>query len=500
MGTIVRIALRNLIQHRSKTIIIGALIAVAVALGLVGNSVLDTAKRSLRRTFTENFTGDVLVLPKSIVGGVFGSTSDGNGNGPPILPMMADYDKVFQIVKGEGGIANLTSQISAYVLFNLGDAGLNFGLAFGIEPDDYFRTFNNIELLSGRRLRSGEQGIMLHEKIVKAIKESNDVDLKVGDTLQLNNFGESGFKIREVPVVGVFRFRAGNERAFDFMQPNFVDVTTLRALKGKTILSPADLKLDASTQSAIDASEEDLLAGDTVVQTSPSQGGQGGQAKAGQAGPADLGAVLGAKAIRVDSVATDRGAWNYILIKLKSGVDEKAFIDALNKDLASGHFEAKAQDWVPTAEPDSGIFFAMSLVFNIVIWLLAVVSVIIIMNTLIAAVMERTPEIGTMRALGAQRGFIRKLFIMETMIVTAAFGIIGILVGILLTLVLHAVGIVAPNDFMRLIFGGAVMRPELGLGQALNALSIMLFIALVSWIFPVRMALKVSPIKAIMSE
>ena len=489
MGTITRIALRNLIQHKNKTIIIGALIAVAVALGLVGNSVLDTAKRSLRETFTENFTGDVLVLPKSIVGGVFGSTSDGNGNGPPILPMMADYDKVFQIVKKMGGIASFTSQISAYAIFNLGDAGVNFGLAFGIEPDDYFRTFNNIEILQGRRLQSGESGIMLHEKIVKAIKESNDVALKVGDTLQLNNFGESGFKIREVPVVGVFRFKAGNERAFDFMQPNFVDVTTLRALKGKTILSPADLKLDASTQSAIDASEEDLLGGDTVV-----------KAMAAPTKAVDLGSILGANPIRGDSVATDRGAWNYILIKLESGVDERAFIAKLNGELASAHLEAKAQDWVPTAQPDSGIFFAMSLVFNIVIWLLAVVSVIIIMNTLIASVMERTPEIGTMRALGAQRGFIRKLFIMETMIVTVAFGIVGILAGVILTLILHIIGISAPNDFMRLIFGGALMRPELGLAQALNAMAIMLFIALVSWIFPVRMALKVSPIKAIMSE
>ena len=112
----------------------------------------------------------------------------------------------------------------------------------------------------------------------------------------------------------------------------------------------------------------------------------------------------------------------------------------------------------------------------------------------------RDGGIGTMRALGAQRGFIRKLFIMETMIVTVAFGIVGILAGVILTLILHIIGISAPNDFMRLIFGGALMRPELGLAQALNAMAIMLFIALVSWIFPVRMALKVSPIKAIMSE
>jgi len=489
MGTIFRIALRNLVQHRSKTVIIGVLIAVAIALGLVGNSVLDTAKRSLKRTFTDNFTGDVLVLPKSIVGGVFGSQSDGGSNGPPILPMMTDYEKVFDFVKGREGIASYTSQISAYVLFNLDVAGLNYGLAFGIEPDDYFATFNNIELISGRRLRSGEQGIMLHERIVKLVKEENDVELKVGDSLQLNNFGESGFKIREVPIVGTFRFKAGNERAFAFMQPNFVDVTTLRALKGKTILGLEDLKVSESTKRALDASADELFSEDTVV------AGSGPKAEA-----VDLGAVLGAKASRTDAVSTSRGAWNYILLKLKPGVDERAFIAGLNSSFASRKFDVKAQDWVPTAQPDSGVFFAMSVVFNVVIWLLAVVSVIIIMNTLIASVMERTPEIGTMRALGAQRGFIRSLFIMETLIVTAVFGLAGMAAGFLIVALLHATGIAAPNDFMRLIFGGGFLRPELRAGQTLTAFLIMLLIGLVSWIVPVRMALKVSPVKAIATE
>jgi len=499
MGTIFRIALRNLVQHKNKTVIIGVLIAVAIALGLVGNAVLDTAKRSLKRTFTENFTGDVLVLPKSIQGGVFGASSDGGSNGPPILPMMTDYEKAFDIVKGTGGIKSFTSQISAYVLFNFDEAGLNYGLAFGVEPDDYFRTFNNIDIVAGRRLMSGEQGIMLHERIVKAIKEDNDVDLKVGDNIQLNNFGESGFKIREVPIVGIFRFKAGNERAFPFMQPNFVDVTTLRALKGKTILSPADLKIDADTAKALDSSDDELFSDDTVV---ASKAGDGTVATGGGTGKSaiDLGAILGKKTSRPDSVTTSRGAWNYILIKLDPGIDEKTFIAKLNAEFVSGKLDVKAQDWVPTAQPDSGIFFAMTLVFNIVIWLLAIVSVIIIMNTLIASVMERTPEIGTMRALGAQRGFIRTLFIMETLIVTVVFGLVGIVAGILLVSVLHATGIGAPNDFMRLIFGGSVMRPDIGPGQVLSALVIMLFIGLVSWIFPVRMALKVSPIKAIMTE
>jgi putative ABC transport system permease protein len=489
MGAVLRIALRNLVQHRSKTLIIGTLITLAVALGLVGNTVFHSAQESLKKTFTQNFTGDVLILPKSIQGGIFGASNGGNGNGPPILPLMKDYEKVYALVKAEPEVAHLTSQISAYVLFNLQDSGLNFGLAFGIDPADYFKTFDNIVMLSGHKLRPGETGILLHEKVVKALKEQNDVDLKVGDEIQLNNFGEAGFKIRQVPIVGIFKFRAGNERSFAFMQPNFVDVNTLRALKGNTILTPSDLKFDAKKTAELDMSDSDFFSGATVT-------AHGSQAAARP----DLAQLLPPPAQTSDPVSAKSGAWNYILIKVKPQVQVKAFVDKLNELFDAQKLDVKAQDWVPSAQPDSGVFFAISVIFNVVIWLLAIVSVIIIMNTLVASVMERTAEIGTMRALGAQKGFVRNLFIVETLAITALFGGLGIVLGLLLLTLLHFTGLPAPNDFMRLIFGGPRLYPNLDLGQVGVSLAVLLLIALVSWVLPVRMALRVSPLKAIQSD
>jgi len=203
---------------------------------------------------------------------------------------------------------------------------------------------------------------------------------------------------------------------------------------------------------------------------------------------------------RVDQATTDRGAWNYILVKLNPGVTDTAFVKDLNALFDKEKLAVKAQSWVPSAQPDSGVFFAMAVVFNIIIWLIAIVSVIIIMNTLVASVMERTPEIGTMRAVGAQKSFVRSMFIMETLTITVVFGIVGIVLGFVLILLLNITGIAAPNDFMKLIFGGATLRPEITLGQVSTSLAIIFFIALVSWILPVRMALKVSPLKAINTD
>ncbi len=492
MASVIRIAWRNLAQHRSKTILVGILITLAIGLDVVGNSILASAQESLKKTFTDNFTGNVLICPQGIRGGIFGASNGGNGNGPPILPMMKDYEKVYATVKTQPGISSLTSQISAYVMFNLGGGGLNFGLAFGVDPQSYFKTFNNVDILQGHRLASGETGIMLHEKVIQTLEKENDVHLKVGDHVQLNNFGEAGFKIRDVPIVGIFRFKAGNERSFPFMQPNFVDVNTLRALQGKPILTPADLKFDTQQKAALDISDADFFSGSTVTGV--------GSTQTKTVSLSSLDNILGPKTAKADPASTQNGAWNYILLKLNPGVATAPFILHLNQIFQKEKLPVKAQDWVDSAQPDSGIFMAISFIFNIVIWVLSIVSIIIIMNTLIAAVMERTAEIGTMRALGAQKSFIRNLFILETVTVSVLAGALGLILGFFLLILLQVTGITAPNDFMKLIFGGAKLYPHLSGGPLLTALIMLAVISLVSWIFPVLMALKVSPLKAIQSD
>ena len=53
-------------------------------------------------------------------------------------------------------------------------------------------------------------------------------------------------------------------------------------------------------------------------------------------------------------------------------------------------------------------------------------AIIIIVNTLSMAAIERTSEIGMMRAVGARKGFIRLMFLGETAALSAIFGGAGI--------------------------------------------------------------------------
>jgi putative ABC transport system permease protein len=114
--------------------------------------------------------------------------------------------------------------------------------------------------------------------------------------------------------------------------------------------------------------------------------------------------------------------------------------------------------------------------------------------------MERTSEIGTMRAVGAQKSMIRRMFIVETFLVTLLSGAIGIVLGFGGLLLVHWTGIPGPGGWMQSAFPGGILRPPVDASALPFTLIILLVIASISWIFPVAMATKVSPLKAINSD
>lgn len=75
------------------------------------------------------------------------------------------------------------------------------------------------------------------------------------------------------------------------------------------------------------------------------------------------------------------------------------------------------------------------LMFMVFMGLIAAISLIVggigIMNIMLATVTERTREIGIRRALGAKRGDIVRQFLAETVLLSVAGGVLGILFGLL---------------------------------------------------------------------
>jgi putative ABC transport system permease protein len=175
-------------------------------------------------------------------------------------------------------------------------------------------------------------------------------------------------------------------------------------------------------------------------------------------------------------------------------------IAQLNRWFTTEGIEARAVDWKVASGGFGSLADTIQIVFNVLILIIAVVAIIIIMNTLVISVIERTGEIGTMRALGAQKRTVRRMFVLETLSISVVFGMIGVAVGAITIGILNLTGLPAPNPFFEILFGGKVLHPALPLSSLLYALGIIVAIGIVASLYPVSVALRIQPVQAIQAE
>lgn len=128
-------------------------------------------------------------------------------------------------------------------------------------------------------------------------------------------------------------------------------------------------------------------------------------------------------------------------------------------------------------------------IFNIVLSIIAGISLLIggigIMNIMLASVLERTKEIGIMRAIGATEEDVILQFLSESVLISVGGGIIGIIVGILGAYIIE--------------FASGI-ETVLSLNSILISFFIAVVIGLVFGIFPAKSAANKRPIEALRSE
>jgi hypothetical protein len=85
----------------------------------------------------------------------------------------------------------------------------------------------------------------------------------------------------------------------------------------------------------------------------------------------------------------------------------------------------KAISW-QTASGFIGQFVGMAqMVLSVAVLIIFVVALVIINNAMVMATLQRVQEIGTLRAVGAQRRFILWMLVIEAMVIGALFGCWG---------------------------------------------------------------------------
>jgi hypothetical protein len=114
------------------------------------------------------------------------------------------------------------------------------------------------------------------------------------------------------------------------------------------------------------------------------------------------------------------------------------------------------------------------------VFIIFMVALVIINNALVMATLQRVPEIGTLRAIGAQRRFVLAMLVLEAMVVGVLFGALGAAAGGGIVAVIGKVGIPAPNEVAHFFFSGPRLYPTLGTLNVAVALGIVLVVSALS--------------------
>jgi len=195
-----------------------------------------------------------------------------------------------------------------------------------------------------------------------------------------------------------------------------------------------------------------------------------------------------------------------IVENLPTAADNKNFNQELRKALAQkkqfDHTDNNAI-WMWNRYEN---YLQTSMIFNVLsiaIWIIGLFTLISgivgVSNIMLISVKERTKEFGIRKAIGASPMSILKVVVLESVIITAVFGYIGMLLGIGVTeginALMEAQQSAGGSDDMQMF-----TNPTVDLGIAIAATLTMIIAGTLAGFFPARNAVLIKPVTALSAK
>jgi putative ABC transport system permease protein len=469
-----KLALRTLMKRKARMVLIGLLVAFGTFILVFGGIFASSVAAGSRASIINNFTGDFIVYSarsKEL-------PSPFSFNTP--LPNIRNADAVAAALDALEGVEAYAFYAQNYGTVQVERDGKKLDLPlifYAVEPGPYRAVFSNIDVRDGSYfgLASGGDaagasaptpGLLISSYQNERYLENYGASLKVGEDVTLLGVTEGGVNTVRSSLVGIFEPRH-YKSVFNYI--NFMDSRTYSTLYNFTgvesLPADLDLALEAATAAGADESSIFDLATDDSL------------------GKLDL-ASLKTEAL---------SGFAMIAVKLKDHAKVDAAMAELTAnsdlgikvarwDVASGYY-AKISSALQTF-----IFLATALVFLVV--------TMIFMNTLIINVVERTAEIGTMRAIGADKAFIRGVFLAETLILNISAALVSMAVtGVLLALAGDR-GLPLPETVSQYLIGGGPLTLKIEAAPFVAALVLVAAVSVLATIYPVRVASSITPLAA----
>ncbi len=184
----------------------------------------------------------------------------------------------------------------------------------------------------------------------------------------------------------------------------------------------------------------------------------------------------------------------YIMVRVYDIDEAEAIAEEIQDTLNDNH---GVEDFATAVTMGSAIE-QIGTVFNIVRGVLIgiaaialVVASIGIMNTMLMSVMERTHEIGVMKAIGAKSSDVLSLFLLESSMVSLVGGVVGCVIGVILARIIS----LGASSALGIEFG-ATVKPLVLFG----GVAVAMVVGVLSGFYPARKASRMSPVEAVRYE
>jgi len=506
MKLMLTIAWRNIFRHRGKSLVIGIILFLGAFLMTLGNGVITGMNDGIEKNIVNTFMGDiVLISDKQKSDNVFfdfmGASIEPIGTYKQINEVLQKQSYVERFLPAGKNMAMILKEdentpSAAYLL------GVNF--------EQYEKMFpGSFKVIEGRALLPGERGILIptHIRDEHIYTAFNMWVIPEDGTVVKRNMPKAVLdNLQNITVstsIVMMGMASGMNSATDvrFGVKGIVKYNALNTIFGHFCITDIESYRECLGYfSATDAAAE-------VPKEEKKLLGMGSSDLDSMFGSEDL-VVSNAKnrapeikkpaaAAQKKQADEENGVYNIVFVKLKGGVSYRYALANLNRALAEANTGVRAVTWNRASGPIGSMAIIIKGALFVFVTVLFFVAVIIIINTLTMAALERTSELGMMRAIGARKSFIGGMFIGETGILSAVFGGAGIAAGIIVVKLIPLFKITTSNDMVQLLYGGDIFRPVLMLPDIGLTVLQLVFVTVVAALYPVAVARGITPLDAI---
>lgn len=185
-----------------------------------------------------------------------------------------------------------------------------------------------------------------------------------------------------------------------------------------------------------------------------------------------------------------------MIIRVYDVNDVDAIADEIEQSVNENHGSDDFVNVVTMSQILDSIKSVLTIIQMVLLGIAAIALIVAsigIMNTMLTSVMERTHEIGIMKAIGANNRDVMSIFIFEGMMISLLGGIAGIIIGFIGA---KGFSMIAAGS----MGGGGLIEPVFTLFSIILGVTVALFVGMISSFYPAWKAAKMSPIEAVRYE